>query len=175
MNSKSLSTALLTFFSLWAAPTLAFPNATASAREKAGPPSLSPQEEQAISQAIQDYAQGFIQEDLGLLLGLWDGSSNDLAYVPVESDEPLLSLASLNAYYQGQMAAITIRSGDVSNLRIFPQGPDAASVYCTYHWTYTLKTGGPVLEQPTRASFLLRKRNGRWLYQHFHESVRFAP
>ena len=138
----------------------------------AGP--LSHAEEHAILHAIQNYATGFIRADMGMLLGLWDaGPGSALSYVETESDQPLYDLNSLRAYYQGLLNNLIVQSGDVSEVRIFRTGPDQAYAFCIYNWVVKPKAGGPSMTQPTRATFLLHKRNGRWLYQHFHESIRF--
>ncbi|ATB41949.1 hypothetical protein CYFUS_007425 [Cystobacter fuscus] len=127
-------------------------------------------EEQAILRAIEDYAKGFIQKDMGLLLGLWDTRS-PVSYVAVELDQPILGISNLQGYYQGFLnSPFTVHGGNVTDLRVFLNG-DTAYAFCHYNWVYMTGPGGSTLEQPTRATFVLVKRDGRWLYQHFHESI----
>ncbi|EPX59521.1 hypothetical protein D187_003011 [Cystobacter fuscus DSM 2262] len=127
-------------------------------------------EEQAILRAIEDYAKGFIQKDMGLLLSLWEARSQ-VSYVAVELDQPLLGMAELQGYYQGFLnSPFSVYSGNVTDLRVFLNG-DMAYAFCHYNWVYMTGPGGSVLEQPTRATFVLAKRDGRWRYLHFHESI----
>ncbi|MFY0568449.1 YybH family protein [Archangium lansingense] len=183
MNAKKLSIPLLTLLCWVAMPPLAGATpAKPTLRQKTQTsPStqslLTTTDEQAIRQAVEDYANGFIVEDLQMLLDLWDTTDpDDLSYIATEIDVPMDDLTTLSTYYQSMLSSISIISGNVTNLRIFPKGTDAAYVYCNYTWVYSYKpvnSTSPVLTQPTRATFLLKKRNGQWLYQHFHESIRF--
>ncbi|MCY1078939.1 YybH family protein [Archangium lansingense] len=130
-------------------------------------------DERAILRAVEGYAKGFIEEDMGMLLGLWDTrGSEEVTYVANEFDQPLVGLDELRPYYQSFLDTLIILSGDVSNVRISRRG-DTAYVFCNYSWVYKTRTGGEVLVQPSRATFVLRKHGGRWLYQHFHESITF--
>jgi len=126
-------------------------------------------EEQAIRRTIEDYAKGFIQKDLRLLLSLWD-TRGPVSYVAVELDQPVLGIANLQSYYQGFMdSPYSIRSGDVTDLQVFVNG-DTAYAFCHFNWVYVIGAGA-VLKQSVRSTFVLVKRNGRWLYQHFNESI----
>jgi hypothetical protein len=129
-------------------------------------------DEVAIRQAIEGYANGFIQKDMQLLLGLWDTvNPNEVTYVAVELPQPIVGVTHLQPYYQSFLnSPLIVQSGDISNLRIVQTG-DTAYAFCTYTWVY--EVSGSTLVQPTRATFVLVKRNGHWLYQHFHESILF--
>ncbi|ATB41950.1 hypothetical protein CYFUS_007426 [Cystobacter fuscus] len=130
-------------------------------------------EERAILRAVEGYAEGFIREDMRLLLNLWDHRAPEgVSYVAAELDQPLSGAEELRAYYQSFLNTLIVYSGEVTNLRIFLKG-DMAYVFCQFNWVYRVRAGGQVLEQPTRATFVLRKRGGRWLYHHFHESISF--
>ena len=180
MNSKRLSLSLLAFCALLATSASAGSASAPVAAQRSSPTHLagtqSPGDDQAILQAIQDYANGFIQEDVGMLLDLWDTGTTpvELSYLATESDQPMVDIDTLQAYYQGLMDSLIVQSGEVSDLRIFHRGADSAYAVCIYHWVVVPRAGGPAMQQPTRATFLLHKRNGRWFYQHFHESITFA-
>lgn len=134
---------------------------------------MSRSEERAILRAVQGYAEGFIREDMRLLLNLWDDRSPEgVSYVAAELDEPLTTRQELHAYYQSFLDTLIVYSGEVTSPRIFLKG-DMAYVFCQFNWVYRVRAGGAELAQPTRATFVLRKRGGRWLYQHFHESISF--
>lgn len=178
MNSKKLSATLLTLLTVVALPSLAGATPTRATPDRtpvsSGPSRLlSTADELAISQAFEDYGNGFIEEDAQMLLDLWD-TTDDLSYLPVESDTLMEDLSTLSTYYQALIAGITIHSAAVTGLRIFPRGTDEAYVYGVYNWVYSYKPSGPVMSQPTRATFVMKKRNGQWRYVHFHESIRLV-
>ena len=128
-------------------------------------------EERAIIRALEGYATGFIKEDMQFLLNLWNTrGSEEVTYVANELDLPLVGIDELRPYYQSFLDTVIILSGDVSNVRISRKG-DTAYAFCHYTWVWRAKIGGPVMVQHSRATFVLRKHGGRWLYQHFHESV----
>ncbi|MFY0573826.1 YybH family protein [Cystobacter fuscus] len=134
---------------------------------------LATADELAIRQAIEDYANGFIQEDMQMLLDLWDTvNSSSVTYVAAELDQPIVGVTNLAPYYQSFLDTLIIKSGNISNLQIFQTG-DTAYAFCNYTWVYENRPASAELVQPTRATFVLVKRNGHWLYQHFHESISF--
>lgn len=136
------------------------------------PAPLSQSDEQAVVRALQGYAEGFIREDVRLLLGLWDErNSEDVSYVPVEMDDPIIGLRNLRPYYQALFGLLDVRSGTVSDVQIFPLTGDLVYAFCHYNWVFVSDAGGPPLQEQTRATFVLRKRGGKWLYEHFHESI----
>ena len=133
-------------------------------------------DDRAIIRAIEGYAKGFIQRDVGLLMSLWDArNADEVSYVAVELDQPLIGLQNMRPYYLSFLnSPFTVYSGDVTDVRIFQKG-DKAYVFCHFNWVYLTGPGGQVLEKPTRATFVLRRSEGRWLYEHFHESILFEP
>jgi hypothetical protein len=127
-------------------------------------------DEVAIRQAIEGYANGFIRKDMQLLLGLWDSrNASNVSYIAVELPQPIIGIDNLRPYYASFLnTPLIVQSGDISNLRIVQMG-GLAYAFCTYTWVYVVS--GATLVQSTRASFVLSKRDGRWFYQHFHESI----
>ncbi len=132
---------------------------------------LSPNDEEAIIRAIEGYTEGFIAGDVRKLLNLWDTHDREqVTYVPVEKDTPIVGVQSLRPYYEELIKAHIVYSGEITNVQIHREG-GMAYAFCNYTWVTRSTAGGPVMVTPTRATFVLRKRDGQWLYRHFHESV----
>lgn len=137
---------------------------------------LSQAERRAITQALEGYATGFINEDIQFLLNLWDDrNATRVSYLPVEQDLPIVGRANLRPYYLNTFAQLDVLSGEVTDVRIFPLRSDLVYASCIYNWVYRSDAGGPSFAQQARGTFVLQKRGNRWLYEHFHESITFQP
>ncbi|MGZ3459218.1 MAG: YybH family protein [Archangium sp.] len=130
-------------------------------------------DEAAILQAMQGFAEGSIRADPQMMMDLWDARVADQAYfIPVEIERPLIGFEAIRAYYEGFMRDLIVLSGDLSEVQIHIMG-DMAYASCQYNWVTRSVAGGPAWAQPTRATIILRKHGQRWLYLHFHESITY--
>lgn len=105
-------------------------------------------EERAILRAVEGYAEGFIREDMRLLLDLWDYRAPEgVSYVAAELDQPLSGAEELRAYYQSFLDTLIVHGGEVTNPRIFLKG-DMAYVFCQFNWVYRVRAGGRCWSSP---------------------------
>lgn len=136
-------------------------------------------EEDQIGAVLKGYAEGFAgpQVRVDALVQLWDPTnSEDLSYLPAESNEPLLGMKALQEYYQLLADNYIITHGEVRNVRVRLLSGDLAYALCELVWKYEPKASPSIkLGFTSRASIVLRKRGGRWLYLQMHESVTFTP
>ncbi len=131
-------------------------------------------DEEAIIQAVEGFAVGYIQRDLEMLMGLWDAKAADeVSFIQVENELPVIGLQNFRANYIFHLQQIITLGGDVSDVHIQRMG-NLAIVSCRFTWVSQYVATGHVSVDSTRATVVLRKHGQRWLYVHMHESITYS-
>ncbi len=84
--------------------------------------------------------------------------------------EPIVGWEALRQVMESQNAGLDSIQIDQSDVRIHIL-PDGASAWATSLWRFTAKADGGSVDLPVRCTWILEKRENRWLLVHFHKSV----
>jgi len=125
-------------------------------------------EKNAVRDVLADYITSVEKEDL-------ENYGKNMAHDPEMVNfgafgEPIVGWAALEKVIDGQNEALSetrIGASDVS-IRI---GPSGKLAWATSLWNFKAMMGDQQVEWPVRCSWILEKREGRWVIIHFHKSI----
>ena len=122
----------------------------------------------AVTGVLENYITSIEKEDMELYGKVM---AHDDGMVNYGTDgAPIVGWGSLKKLIEDQNAALSqtkITAAEVS-VRISPSGNWA---WATSLWDFRAVVGGKSLALPVRCTWILEKRDGRWLIVHFHKSI----
>jgi uncharacterized protein (TIGR02246 family) len=122
----------------------------------------------AVTAVLTSYITSIEKEDMELYSKVM---AHDDGMVNYGTDgAPIVGWGSLEKLIEGQNAALSqtkITAAEVS-VRISPSGNWA---WATSLWDFRAVVGSKSLALPVRCTWILEKRDGRWLIVHFHKSI----
>ena len=122
----------------------------------------------AVTAVLTSYITSIEKEDMELYGKVM---AHDDGMVNYGTDgAPIVGWNSLKKLIEDQNAALSqtkITANDVS-VKVSPSGNWA---WATSLWDFKAVAGGKSLALPVRCTWILEKRDGRWLIVHFHKSI----
>jgi ketosteroid isomerase-like protein len=125
-------------------------------------------EKTAVKAVLADYITSVEKEDL-------ENYGKNVDHDPEMMNfgafgDPIVGWEALEKLMEGQYQALSeskITTSDVS-IQI---GPSGQLAWATSLWSFQAMMGENPVEWPVRCSWILEKREGRWVIIHFHKSL----
>ncbi|MFH1010047.1 MAG: nuclear transport factor 2 family protein [bacterium] len=124
--------------------------------------------EKEIKSVLDQYVSSVEKEDMGQYAKIVAHDSTSANFGSMGG--PIVGWEALRQVMEGQNASldsIRIEQSDVV-IHILPGG---TSAWATSLWRFRAKAGQTLLDLPVRCTWILEKREGKWLIIHFHKSV----
>jgi ketosteroid isomerase-like protein len=124
--------------------------------------------EKEVKSALDQYVNSVEQEDMGQYAQIVAHDSTSVNFGSM--GEPIVGWEALRRVIEGQntsLDSIRIEQSQVA-IHILPGGTNA---WATSLWRFSAKSGQTLLNLPVRCTWILQKREGKWLIIHFHKSI----
>jgi uncharacterized protein (TIGR02246 family) len=122
----------------------------------------------AVTGVLENYITSVEKEDMELYAAVMAHDAGMVNYGTAGA--PIVGWDALKRVIEDQNAALSetkITAKDVS-VRVAPSGEWA---WATCLWDFKTVAGGRPLALPVRCTWILEKRDGRWVIAHFHKSL----
>jgi uncharacterized protein (TIGR02246 family) len=122
----------------------------------------------AVTGVLENYITSVEKEDMELYAAVMAHDAGMVNYGTAGA--PIVGWDALKRVIEDQNAALSetkIGARDVS-VKISPTGDWA---WATSLWDFKAVAGGKPLALPVRCTWILEKRDGRWVIAHFHKSL----
>jgi len=124
-----------------------------------------------IMKVIEKYRNGWLNMDIELLKELWDKDYKGVTYIPTDLKDPIIGWEGIKNYHdESKKVFDKIKDLTLKNIHINVLN-DFAYVVCNFHFEAIFKKGENLLSSDGIITFILRKKNNRWLFIYYHESV----
>lgn len=133
--------------------------------------SQEPRDNKEIRGIIEKYRTGWLKLDTNTLKSIWDQEYKNIIYIATELKDPIYGWEGVKNYYEGAAKdLLEVKEFDIKNisLDIFH---DTAYAFCSYHFVAITKADNKSIGGDGRVTFILKKRGGKWLVIHYHESA----
>jgi len=125
-------------------------------------------EKAAVKAVLDSYVKSVIDEDMELYA---ENVAHDEAMVNFGGfGTPIIGWDALKQVMDGQNEALSGTKIDVSDMAVYVSG-DGKLAWAVCLWKLTAMMGEEPIELPVRCTWVLEKREGRWLIVHFHKSM----
>jgi uncharacterized protein (TIGR02246 family) len=136
--------------------------------EKRVPPVDIEAEKANINSVLENYVKSVENEDMNLYAQTMAHDSEMVNFG--SSGEPIIGWDALKKAIEGQNAALSETKIDVSDMKIHV-GEDGKFGWATCLWNFQAKIGENAIKLPVRCTWILEKRENRWIIVRFHKSV----
>ncbi len=123
----------------------------------------------AIKSVLDSYVKAVETEDLGLYERLLDHDPNMVNF-GTDASERILGWSELRKAMRSQFNTLKGARITASNVTV-TLAPEGRFAWATSSWVFRATLGTQAIKLPVRCSWVLEKRNGRWVIVHFHKSV----
>jgi uncharacterized protein (TIGR02246 family) len=124
--------------------------------------------EKEVKSVLDQYVKSVEQEDMEQYAKIVSHDSTSVDFGSF--GEPIVGWEALRRVMEGQNASldsIRVEQSQVA-IHILPGG---TSAWATSLWSFSAKSGQTILNLPVRCTWILEKREGKWLIIHFHKSI----
>ena len=143
------------YYSILTCPAIAMPSTVAAKR--------------SIRSVLDNYVRAVETGDLGLYGRVVDHNASMVNF-GTDASERIVGWNALKKAMQSQFSMLKGTRIAVSDATV-TVAPEGRSAWATSMWAFKATMGTQALELPVRCSWVLEKRDGRWLIVHFHKSV----
>jgi uncharacterized protein (TIGR02246 family) len=122
----------------------------------------------AVTAVLNDYIASVEKEEIDLYGKVMAHDAGMVNYGT--GGAPIVGWNALKKIIEDQNAALSQTRITASNVsvKILPAGDWA---WATSLWEFKAVMGGKTLDLPVRCTWILEKRDGRWVVVHFHKSI----
>lgn len=125
-------------------------------------------EKTAVKAILDSYVKSIMDEDMELYA---ENIAHDEAMVNFGAfGAPIIGWEALKQVMDAQNETLSETKIDVSDVTIHVSG-DGKLAWATCLWKLTAMLGEEPIEFPIRCTWVLEKREDRWLIVHFHKSM----
>jgi len=123
----------------------------------------------SIRSVLDNYVRAVETEDIELYERVVDHNASMVNF-GTDASERIVGWNALRKAMQSQFATLKGAKITVGDVKV-TVAPGSRFAWATSMWVFKATMGTQALELPVRCSWVLEKRNGRWLIVHFHKSV----